>query len=131
MEKYFGVKFTDWSVGDSSVYNHADMSALGLNVGIKTSELYKFPVIHKKAYRPEFICIRRAYSTVIICGLATPEVLNACQDDSLILSPYLRQKGTKTGFYGFDRLITVRSLSEISDCRFRYERKQTIGFTYR
>lgn len=112
-EQLFGVSFVDWTVGDSSYYNAADLRALGLNVGIKTVEMYKFPIIHKKSYKPEIICIKRTDDTVIVCGLATPAVLNTYQDDELILSPNLRKRGTKTGFYGFEHLKPITSLEDL------------------
>jgi hypothetical protein len=114
MEKLFGVRFIDWSVGDSSDYNSADLRSLGLNVGIKTVELGKFPVVHKRVYRPELINIRRTEDTIILCGFATVDVLEKYQDDSLILSPKLRQRGTKSGFYGFEHLLKVETLNDIN-----------------
>lgn len=113
IEKFFGVDFIDWSIGNSNTYNIADLTALGVNVGIKTVEMGKFPIIHKIAHRPELICIKRNETTIILCGLATIDVLNDSQDDNLILSPNLRRRGTKTGFYGFDRLIKVESLDDV------------------
>lgn len=113
IEKLFGASFIDWSIGNSNTYNIADLRTLGINVGIKTVEMGKFPIIHKVAHRPELICIKRTENTVILCGLATMDVLNSCQDDYLILSPYLRSRGTKTGFYGFDKLIKVESIEDV------------------
>ena len=113
IEKLFGVSFIDWSIGHSNTYNVADLRVLGIDIGIKTVEMYKFPIIHKIAHRPELICIKRNEKTVILCGLATVEVLNRYQDDNLILPPALRNRGTKTGFYGFNQLIRISSLSEI------------------
>lgn len=113
VEKLLGYPFVDWSVGDSVDYNVADLNALGLNIGIKTVEIGKYPIIHKKAERPEIICIKRKNDLIIICGLATVEVLNTYQDTNLILSSALRRKGTKTGFYGFEHLIGFSTLEEL------------------
>ena len=113
IEKLFGVSFIDWSVGNSNTYNVADLRSLGVNVGIKTVEMYKVPIVHKVAQRPELICIKRSDDTIILCGLATIDVLTQYQDDNLILSPALRNRGTKTGFYGFNHLIRVGSLDEV------------------
>lgn len=115
LELLFDCKFIDWSVGNSNYYNSADLKALGLNVGVKTVELHKFPVIHKIAHRPELVCIKRNENTVILCGLATISILNKYQDDELILSPYLRKRGTKTGFYGFEHLIKIASIEELRE----------------
>ena len=113
IEKLFGVSFIDWSVGNSNTYNIADLNSLGINVGIKTVELNKFPIIHKVPHRPEMICIKRSENTVILCGLATIDVLKTYQDDDLILSPALRSRGTKTAFYGFEHLIPIRSINDL------------------
>ena len=52
---------------------------------------------------------------IYICGLAIVDVLNTYQDDKLILSPYLRKKGTKTGFYGFSSLIPLADVKDINE----------------
>ena len=56
---------------------------------------------------------------VFVCGLADVEVLNRCQDDELILSPNLRRRGTKTGFWGFQFLTPINSLEDLS----RYKKR--------
>ena len=113
IEKLFGVSFIDWSIGHSNTYNIADLRSLGINVGIKTVEMHKFPIVHKVAHRPELICIKRTEDTIILCGLATIDVLTRYQDDDLILSPALRNRGTKTGFYGFEHLIGIKTLEDV------------------
>lgn len=115
LEQLFGIQFIDWTIGESSYYNVADLRAIGFNVGIKTVEMHKFPIIHKNSKRPEIICIKRTDDTVIVCGLAMPEVLNKYQNDELIMSPKLRARGTKTGFYGFAELIPIHSLDDLKE----------------
>ena len=51
---------------------------------------------------------------IFVCGLATSNVLNNYQDDDLILDPNLRARGTKTGFYGFEQLVPIKSLNDLS-----------------
>lgn len=105
-------KIIDWSLGASSKYHVPDIP--GYNVGIKTVEYGKFPIIFKKSYHPEIICILdRQKRIVYICGLATTEVLNKYQSDSLVLSPYLKARGTKTGFYGFEYLKKITSIDDL------------------
>ncbi len=115
IELLFGCNFINWSIGNSNYYNEADLKTIGLNVGVKTVELHKFPVIHKVAHRPELICIKRTENTIILCGLATIDTLNRYQDDDLILSPSLRNRGTKTGFFGFEHLIKITSLNDLQE----------------
>lgn len=113
VEELLGVELIDWSIGQSAIYNEGDLKKFGLDIGIKTVEHGKFPIIHKNVKRPEVINLKMDESRVLVCGLATVDVLRDCQDDSLILSPNLRRRGTKTGFYGFDRLVTFQSLDDL------------------
>ena len=85
-------------------------------VGIKTVERDKFPIIFKDNSYPQIICIKSTkYNNLIfVCGLATSNVLNNYQDDDLILDPNLRARGTKTGFYGFEQLVPIKSLNDLS-----------------
>jgi hypothetical protein len=112
IEEMLGVSFIDYTVGDSSAYHKSDLKSLGINVGIKTVEFGKFPIIFKKSYYPEIIVIK-ADPIHIVCGLATTAVLNKFQSDDLILSPYLKSRGTKTGFYGFGELIPFKSIDDL------------------
>lgn len=113
LEEVLGISIIDWSAGDSKDYHIPDVP--GYKVGIKAVEYGKFPVIFKKNYYPQIICVIDTDNPnmVHVCGLATPQVLNTYQDDSLILDPRLKARGTKTGFYGFDHLVPLLSLSDI------------------
>lgn len=115
LEKLFNIKIIDWTIGYSDLYHVPDIP--GYNVGIKTVERNKFPVIFKNNYYPQIICVKHPdYDNLIfVCGLATKDVLNQYQDDELILDPNLRKRGTKTGFYGFEHLIPVNTLNDLSD----------------
>lgn len=124
IEKLFDIKIIDWSIGLSKNYNQPDIP--GYTVGIKTSEKWNFPVVFKKNYYPQIICIRNvdskhpAYNDVIfVCGLATVEVLNKYQSESLIKSPSLRARHVKTGFYGFSELTKVSNLKDIASYKRR------------
>ena len=100
VQNHTGQEFVDWSIGDSSLYNYPDMG----DVGVKTSVFPNHPVIFKTSKYPEIICLKagRNIHRVAICGLATPDLLNKYQNDSLILSSKLRAKGTKTAFTGME-----------------------------
>ncbi len=114
LEKLFNINIIDWSIGYSGLYHIPDIP--GYRVGIKTVERNKFPIIFKKNDYPQIICIRSIqYSNLIfVCGLATADVLNKYQDDSLILDSNLRARGTKTGFYGFEHLIPISTINDLS-----------------
>ena len=121
LEKFFGVPFVDWTIGTSSKYNVADLRPLGYNVGIKTVEMGKFPLVRKDAYRPEIMCIKKDERTIIFCGLATTEVLINNQDDRFVKSPNALRRGEKSAFTGFDKLIKIDSLSDLN----AYKRRRT------
>lgn len=110
VEKFIGRKFVDFSIGNSNKYHVADLKSLGIDCGIKTVEKGKFPIIFKKSYRPEIIVIKESEKLFSICGLATKEVLNKYQASELILSSYLKSRGTKTGFFGFNKLISPEKI---------------------
>lgn len=110
VEKLFNISIIDWSVGNSNYYNVPDIP--GYTVGIKTVEKGKFPIIPKRNEYAQIICIYNPdIKTVSICGLATKMTLNTYQSDDLILSPALRSRGTKTGFYGFHMLIPLYNVN--------------------
>lgn len=113
LEALLGIKIIDWEYGNSNNYNHPDIKELG--VGIKTVERNKFPIIFKNNKYPQIICIvsDKIENVVFVCGLATEDVLNRFQSDILVLSPSLRERGTKTGFYGFKWLKKFNNLEEL------------------
>ena len=112
VENYLKVRFFDWGIGNSHHFNSPDLRKIGLNIGIKTVEYGKFPVIHKDSRKPEIIVVKKD-NRYFICGLAPVPVLNAYQDDELILNAKLRARNVKTGFYGFKHLIPFSSLQEL------------------
>lgn len=115
LEKLLGIQIIDWSIGISNMYHSPDIP--GYNVGIKTVERNKFPIIFKRNSYPQVICIKSIdrNDLIFVCGLATTDVLNTYQDDDLILDPKLRSRGTKTGFYGFQQLKPIRSLNDLAE----------------
>lgn len=113
LEKFFGVEFVDWTIGTSSKYNVADMRPVGYNIGIKTVEMGKFPLVRRDSYRPEMICIKRDERTVIVCGLATKDVLINNLDDRFVKSPNVIKRGEKSAFTGFDKLVHITCLKDL------------------
>lgn len=111
--EFLGEDFVDLTIGDSKGYHVSDLSNLGLDIGVKTVEKGKFPIIFKNNKTPQIIIIKESDSRFTISGLATTDVLNKYQSDDLILSPALRKRGTKTGFYGFEKLLNFESISDL------------------
>ena len=112
IEKYIGKEFVDYTIGISKNYHVPDLSKLGIKCGVKTVERGKFPLIFKKSYKPEIIVIKESDQDFHICGIATKDILNKFQSDSLVLSPNLRRRGTKSGFYGFEYLLPPNSIMQ-------------------
>lgn len=112
IEQLLGESFMDLSVGNSNDYHVSDLSELGLDIGVKTVEYGKFPIIFKNNTTPQIIVVKES-NNLIVCGLASPSVLNQYQSDDLILSPKLKARGTKTGFYGFEHLKSFNSVSDL------------------
>jgi hypothetical protein len=113
IEELLGCNFIDFSIGDSKSYHVSDLKSIGLDVGVKTVEYGKFPVVFKKSHKPQIIVIKISSLEFYVCGLATVDVLNKYQSDDLILSPMLRKRGTKSGFYGFNKLHKFNNLEEL------------------
>lgn len=107
--KYYGVDICDWSVGASKKYNEADLKKIGINAGIKSGDWGHFPVVHLKPIRPEVICLRNG-NTIYICGWASVSDMQTHSRTDLIKSNELRDRGVKTGFWGFHLLKDLKDL---------------------
>ena len=110
LEILFKKKFTDWTIGESENYAYADLKDLGVDVGVKTVDYGSFPLVHKHSRRPEIICVTYG-DKVYILGLATPDVLNTYSDPKYVKTASALDR--KTGFYGFEHLIPIRSFVEL------------------
>ena len=110
VEQYLGKPFVDFSVGDSVDYHVSDLSKLGYQCGVKTSAKFRYPVIFKQSYKPEIIVVKQTENLLWICGLATPNILNTFQSLDLITDSNILKRGTKTAFYGFNRLISPKKM---------------------
>ena len=115
VEKFLGVLFSDKTAGDSKDYNEADLKRLGIDCGVKATEYGKFPVVHKHPKRPEIIVLKLNEYEFYVCGVAMPIYAKHYTSDDLILSPSLRAKGTKTGFWGFFRLEQFNNIKELKE----------------
>ena len=99
IEEYLGIEIIDWTTGDSKKYSKPDVKKLG--IGVKNSKWGNFPLIYKHNTYPQVICIQTGIDEILICGVASVDVLNTYQDDSLVLDWRAKYYGGKTGFYGF------------------------------
>jgi len=109
--QFLGIDSQDFTISNSKKYDVSDIDSLG--IGVKTADWFKYHVVHKNGKRPEIMMVRYDETTFLVCGLATVEILQAYQDDKLILNHKLRAKGTKTGFYGYEHLLKFNNLDEL------------------
>lgn len=98
------------SVGLSENYDTPDFLMYGLNLGCKTCVENSCIKVKENCHNSEVICFyNRPTNEVVICGIATREVLEQYSDLDLIENPDIRAKaGTsagKVGFNRFDKLI--------------------------
>lgn len=111
--KWLGVDSLDLTIGISHFYNSGDLTGLGIDCGVKSVEWGKYHVIHTKPTRPEIMVIKETDLDFLICGVATVEVMKRYSDINLIVDPKLRARGTKTGFYGYDKLQQFTNFDEL------------------
>jgi hypothetical protein len=115
LEEYLGITgIVDWTIGNSADYHRPDLNNIGINAGVKAVEFGLFPIVFKKNDGNEIIMIKKGNSACI-CGLATKDILNTYQSDSLIMDSRLRARGTKSGFYGFEHLLPFNDLAELKN----------------
>lgn len=116
VEKLIGKEFIDWSIGDSKNYRSPDLKSLGYEIGIKTSEYGRFSVIYKKNEYPQiFVIYRPIDQTAFVCGIADIQTLDTYQSDELLISPALKAKKIKTGFYGFEFLKPITEIITVCE----------------
>lgn len=125
IERLFGINFIDYTQEanqtHSKYFNTPDLEKAGINLGVKTVEYGKVPLIPSRNNYSQIICIRDTPKSVLVCGIATNEILNTYQDEELVLSKKLRELNDikrsnnnigniKTGFYGFHKLIDINTI---------------------
>ncbi len=113
--KFLGLKVVDYTIGESKMYNYADLKKHDINCGIKTVEYGKFPLVKKGYEEPEIIIIKKNKFDFYIAGLAEPLYMSLYHSDDLVLDPNLRAKNHKTGFYGFFKLKQFNNINELKE----------------
>lgn len=129
LERIFNINIIDYNQADnqthSKFFNRPDLEKAGFNIGVKTVEYGKVPLIPSYNNYSQIICIRDTPKSVIVCGIATPEILNEYQSEALIIANSIKRinnikkkegntRTIKTGFYGFHKLKDIKSLKEYS-----------------
>lgn len=116
----YSYKDAELDIGNSTAYSHSDLQKIGFfHTGIKcVSADNKYPIIYKKNKENQIICMLYA-NYVDICGIATIDLLNNCQNDDYIIDPLLRKKGYKTAFTGLSEIIPF-SLEKLIELEWNY-----------
>lgn len=117
LEKHLGVDgIFNRHIGDSKYHNKADLLRIGINnVGVKTVERGKHPIIPKFPREHQIIMEKLSDTQIRLCGFASISVLEEYQLDALVLDKKLLDRGTKTAFWGFDYLLMFRNLAELRE----------------
>lgn len=126
LERLLGVTFCDWTVGSEEDNSDPDLTPIGLRCGVKSSSILvdnpNVPLVKIYPTYPEVIIVLRPNlyhhefgDLVSICGLATREVMMRNSDITLIRQKAIRDKGWKTGFYGFEHLLPFTNLKELRE----------------
>lgn len=128
IERLLGIKIIDHeqvkNKTHSKYFNTPDLQNAGFNVGVKSAEYGKVPLIPTYNNYSQIICIRDTPKSVLVCGIATPEVLNEFQTEDLVLASSLKRinedkrrkgnlKNIKTGFYGFNQLLNINTIQSL------------------
>lgn len=115
IEELLGCDIINWEVGESRIFNIADLSSQRLNIGIKTVKLVKgsFPQINIPVRRPEIITVRVSDNKVRIFGLATLDILRTYTDERLSYGGLANKKRPKGGFYKFDEIKRFNTLEDL------------------
>lgn len=123
VEKYLHIEIIDRRVGKSSKFKGSDLKKYGLKCGVKGAMYGNVPMPLINAKDSEIIVILvprvkftlRAAENVrfkaFICGVATPDVILKYSLNELVKDPRARKR--KNGFYGFDKLINFKNLTEL------------------
>jgi hypothetical protein len=125
MEELLGVPVLDRDssgrilVGESYTFRKADLSSTGLDVGIKTVEWGKFPVIKRNVKRAQVINFMIGERTFLAGGYASMPILRHYQKSDFILNKNLRNKRLNNGqlekiaFWGLHQLVPITDLESL------------------
>jgi hypothetical protein len=111
---YLNQRIMDETVGPSTEYNIGDLKKIGLNIGVKSVEYGKFPLVHVNPVRCEIILIKHPKKYMyMICGLYTPDIMKAYSSRDFVLDERVRE--TKTGFYGIPLYKKFNNLDDLKN----------------
>lgn len=107
------------AVGESHSFKNADLSNTGMDIGIKTVEYMKFPVVKRNVRRAQVINFMMDNRTFLVGGYASIRTLRDFQKSELILNDNLRNKRLRNGqiekiaFWGLHQLVPITDLESL------------------
>lgn len=106
LEQYIDLKFVKFDqVGSRTKPFLNEM--FKSNIDIVVFSYGKFPLVFRNTYRKTiFICMLNK-KEFLICGMATPLIVNGFSKGDLVESDSLRSRGTHAGFFGFYNLAPL------------------------
>ena len=113
------IESIDWSIGPSAQYKKADLSNIGLDVGIKTvrhpdnhpKRIEAFPLVSQKPKCPEIINVKLSDNKINTIGVVGVEYLKTYARIDLVNDTRARTR--KAGFYNFSVAKPFKSLEEL------------------
>ena len=112
LEKTLKTKFINWDKINPKDYK-ATININGKTIIVITCNYGDFPLIDKAYKKPIIFCFKRDKKDIWICGVATKDILDNNQNDSLVKGTVTRNLTNKTTFVGFDKLKMFHDLKEL------------------
>jgi hypothetical protein len=111
---YLNQQIMDQTVGPSTEYDIGDLKKIGLNIGVKSVEYGKFPLVHVNPVRPEIVLIKHPEKyKYMICGLYTPFIMKTYSSRDFVVDERVRD--TKSAFYGIPFYKRFNNLNDLKN----------------
>ena len=114
IEHFLKTKFIHWKIRSEKEPDISDLSYLGIELGVKTSEFGNLPLTYHYPKIPEIITIIEKPKTVYVAGYATIPMLKYYQSPNYVFGDVSRIKG---GFWGFHKLHKFKNIDELRNLR--------------
>jgi len=124
VEKMFNIKFIDYTVGDSSKYDHGDLTNAGCpHVGVKAVLLKKgekkYHVVMRAAIKCEILVyVEKTEDGGVICyvpGLCTPDVLRKYTTRDGVDEKINDSKGHFHGIHKCEKILNYNYIKHYND----------------
>jgi hypothetical protein len=111
--KHLGLKILDDRVGPSNEFDIGDLKRIGLDIGVKSVEYGKFPLVHVFPKRCEIILLKhQSKFRYMLCGLYTPDIMSLYSSRELVVDDKVRE--SKTAFYGIPFYKSFKTVEDLN-----------------